>query len=87
MSAFGCRSNAAALVIAVRAETLGVNFALHTALSADFCFEDLELGLRLQLLRSSIFQVLMYLLIGLLVVCLVLLIEVLTRDTLVGQGL
>ena len=78
MNAVGCGPDAATLVVAVGAQTLGVNFALHGALGAYFCLENFELGFGLVLMRSLFFKVLMYLLIRSLTVCLVLLIEVLT---------
>lgn len=63
VNTIGCGPNTAALVVAVGAETLGVDFALHAALCADFCLENFELGFRLVLMRSPFFTVLMYLLI------------------------
>ena len=63
VNTIGCGTDAAALVVAVGAETLGVDFALHAALCADFCLKNFELGFRLALMRSFFLKVLMYLLI------------------------
>jgi len=63
VNTISCGSDAAALVVAVGTETLGVNFALHAALCADFGLKNAEFGFRLVLMRSFFFKVLMCLLI------------------------
>jgi len=63
VNTIGCGTDAAALIVAVGAETLGVDFALHAALCADFCLKNFEFGFRLALMRSLFFGVLMYLII------------------------
>lgn len=63
VNTIGRGPDAAALIVAVGAETLGVDFALHGALCADFCLKNFEFGLKLVLMQSLFFKVLMYLLI------------------------
>lgn len=57
VNTIGRGPDAAALIVAVGAETLGVDFALHGALYADFLLKNFEFGLRLVLMQSFFFKV------------------------------